>query len=275
MSRCPRFGKVCRAVTRLMIALPMPLSKALMPIDSSFQRAAPLYVQIAEELRANIQAGAYAVGDRLPTEVDLSRRFGVNRHTLRRAVEILRHEGLLRVDRGRGTFVTAAPVTLSIGQRVRYNEMLKAQGLRPSEQTLRVLELSTDAATSHALGCAPGASAVLLERLSLVNGVPISLSSKYFPSSLMPQLMEHCRRYQSISAMVQEQYGFDHLRRSTRISAQAVQPRDARLLEVPLNAPILLTEAINVNQAGQVIEYGVTRFRSDRMELVFETALAR
>lgn len=238
--------------------------------DSSFPQGTPLYVQIADELRTNIQTGVYAIGDRLPTEMTLSQHFGVNRHTLRRAIEMLRHEGLLRADQGRGTFVAATPITLAIGQRVRYNELLKAQGLKPSSQTLQVVELTAEEAIAQALDCSIGDGVVLQERLSFANEAPISLTSKYFPAARMPGLAEQCHHYESVSMMLQEQYGFDHIRRRTRISARAVQPRDARLLKVPLNSPILLTEAINVNQQGQVIEYGVTRFRSDRMELVFE-----
>lgn len=241
-----------------------------MSTDFGLQPAAPLYVRIAEELRANIQAGIYQVGDRLPPEISLSERFGVNRHTLRRAIDLLRQEGLLRVVRGRGTFVAAAPITLAIGRRVRYNEMLKAQGFRPSKQTLRGTKLPADETIARALECDFGAVVVLSEHLSRADDLPISLTTKYFPDELLPGLLGHCDLYPSIAAMMQEQYGFDHLRRSTRISARTAQPREAQLLEVPLNSPILLTEAINMNQQGQVIEYGITRFRSDRMELVFE-----
>jgi GntR family phosphonate transport system transcriptional regulator len=52
-----------------------------------------------------------------------------------------------------------------------------------------------------------------------------------------------------------------------------VKHQDARLLELPLNHPILLAEAVNVDQQGRVIQYGVTRYRGDRMELVFENTL--
>ena len=70
--------------------------------------------------------------------------------------------------------------------------------------------------------------------------------------------------------MLLQEYGCDHLRRSTRISARSTRPRDARLLKMPTNSPILLSESVNVDQAGVVIEYGVTRFRGDRMELVMD-----
>ena len=230
----------------------------------------PLYIKIADELRHNIEACVYRVGDQLPTEQDLSARFGVNRHTLRRAIDVLRQEGLIRVDRGRGMFVAAAPISLAISERVRYNELLKAQGLQPSKKTLRIAELPADPTIARALEIAPGEAVVLFERLSLADDSAISIASSYFPGDRLPQITQHCEHCHSISKLLREEYGFDHIRRSTRISARMVQPRDARFLAVPLNTPILLTESVNVNQHGTVIEYGVTRFRGDRMELVFD-----
>ncbi|MEM9904934.1 MAG: phosphonate metabolism transcriptional regulator PhnF [Cyanobacteria bacterium P01_D01_bin.44] len=232
--------------------------------------APPRYQQIADELRQNIEAAVYHVGDQLPTEAELSRRFDVNRHTLRRAIDILRQEGLVRVDRGRGMFVAAAPIALTIGKRVRYNEALKAQGLTLTREPLRISELPADAPIAKRLQVPIGESVILFEKLSLADGYPLSIASSYFPHRLMPDIAAHCETYQSISKMLHDQYGFDHIRQSTRISARVVQPRDAKYLGVPLQSPILLAESVNVNQFEDVIEYGVSRFRCDRMELVFE-----
>ncbi|NEQ44028.1 MAG: phosphonate metabolism transcriptional regulator PhnF [Leptolyngbya sp. SIOISBB] len=234
------------------------------------QDTLPLYQQIADELRQNIQDAVFKVGDRLPTEATLSDRFGVNRHTLRRAMEVLRHEGIVDVERGRGTFVVAAPITVSIGKRVRFNESLKAQSVAPQWQILQATELPADARIAQSLEMAAGALVVLFERVSLADDVPLSLASSYFPSALFPDLVEHCQAYRSISAMLQAEYRCDHIRRSTRLSARLPQTKDARILRMPATKPILLSESVNVNQSGQVIEYGVTRFRGDRMELFIE-----
>jgi GntR family phosphonate transport system transcriptional regulator len=236
------------------------------------QATSPLYLQIADELRRNIEESIYQIGDQLPTEAELSARFGVNRHTLRRAIEVLRQEGLVRVDRGRGMFVSAAPIPYPLGKRVRYNEALKAHGLQASYQTLRIAEIPADAAIAKRLELTIGDPVILFERLSLADQKPISISSSYFPSQPFPDLLEQCQQCHSISKLFQA-YGCDHIRRSTRVSARSVQPRDARLLELPLSAPILLTESINVDQQERVIEYGVARFRGDRMELVIQTDL--
>ena len=234
------------------------------------QDALPLYQQIADELRRNIQESVFRVGDRLPTETELSKRFGVNRHTLRRAMEVLRHEGIVNVERGRGTFVVAAPITLSIGRRVRFNESLKAQSVEPQWQILQVTEIPADPRVALNLALTPGAAVVLYERLSLADDVPLSLASSYFPSQPFPNLVEHCQTYRSISVMLQTEYGCDHIRRSTRLSARLPQAKQARILRMPATKPILLSESVNIDQAGRVIEFGVTQFRGDRTELYIE-----
>ncbi len=234
------------------------------------QEALPLYLQIADELRRNIEEAVFKVGDRLPTETELSERFGVNRHTLRRAMEVLRQEGIVGVERGRGTFVMATPIAVPIGKRVRFNEALKAQSLEPNWQVLRIVKLQADAKLSHRLEIAVGSPVILFERLSSVEDIPISVSSSHFPGGRLPGLVKHCETYRSISQMLQNEYGCDHIRRSTRLSARLAQTDDARLLKMPANGPVLQSESINIDQNGVVIEYGVTRFRGDRMELVLE-----
>jgi GntR family phosphonate transport system transcriptional regulator len=230
----------------------------------------PLYLQIADELRRNIEEAVFNVGDRLPTEAELSERFGVNRHTLRRAMEVLRQEGIVGVERGRGSFVMATPIAVPLSQRVRFNEALKAQSLQPSWQVLRIVELQADAKLSQRLEIEIGAPVVLYERLSSVEEVPVSISSSHFSGQHFPGLLKHCEVYRSISTMLQTEYGCDHFRRRTRLSARLAQLEDARLLKMPANGAVLLSESINVDQNGTVIEYGVTRFRGDRMELVLD-----
>ncbi|AFY34821.1 transcriptional regulator, GntR family [Calothrix sp. PCC 7507] len=235
----------------------------------------PIYAQIAAQLRQNIHQGVYQVGEQLPTETKLAEQFTVNRHTLRQAIALLKTEGLLRVDRGRGTFVAAKTIRYAIGNRVRYNQTLKAQGWRARFQLLRVLEVPADTAVAKALEINLGEPVALIERLGLADEEPISVGTGYFPLKLFPDFLEPknikiLREQQSISQFLQQIYGCDHIRRSTCVSARLVQPQDAQWLQLSLNQPILLAESVNVDQIGNVIEYGVTRLRGDRMELFFE-----
>ncbi len=239
----------------------------------------PIYVQIADQLRQTIHQGVYQLGERLPTETKLAEQFSVNRHTLRQAIALLKNEGLLRVDRGRGTFVAAKTIRYAIGKRVRYNQTLKAQGWQVRFQLLRVLEVFADDAIARGLEILYGESVALIERLSFADEEPISMGTGYFPLKRFPDFLEPknikiLQEQQSISQFLQQVYGCDHIRRSTCVSARIVQPQDAKWLQLSLNQPILLAESVNVDQTGNVIEYGVTRLRGDRMELFFENDLA-
>ncbi|PZO13935.1 MAG: phosphonate metabolism transcriptional regulator PhnF [Leptolyngbya foveolarum] len=236
--------------------------------------AAPIYIQIADRLRHHIQAQVYQVGDQLPPESQLSQQFSVNRHTLRQAIALLRQEGLLRAERGRGTFV-AAPIRYAIGQRVRYNEALKAQGHIAQFTLLRAIQVPAEISVATGLAISPGNPVALIERLGMADGEPISVGSGYFPLAFFPDLLTDeslatLEKTGSISKWLAERYGVDHIRRRTAVSARLVQPEDAKLLQLSLNQPILLAESINVDQTGRLIEYGVARMRGDRMELVFD-----
>lgn len=228
----------------------------------------PVYIQIAEVLKKNIQQAVYQPGDRLPTEAGLSARFGVNRHTVRNAIAVLKDEGLVRVDRGRGTFVAATPIKYPIGKRVRYNENLKAQGIKASYKTIKAVEMPADSAIADALKIETGEKVILIERLGLANEQPISVATSYFPANLLPNLTVFWQKYGSVSQLMKEVYQRDHIRLSTRVSARIIEEADARLLEVSLNHPILLAESINVDETGIAIEYGVTRFSGEMTELV-------
>jgi GntR family transcriptional regulator, phosphonate transport system regulatory protein len=237
----------------------------------------PIYAQIADQLRENIHQGVYEIGEQLPTETKLAEQFAVNRHTIRQAIALLKNEGFLRVDRGRGTFIAAKTIRYAIGQRVRYNQTLKAQGLQTRFQLLRVLELVADHAISKGLEIDYGEPVALIERLGFADQEPISVGAGYFPlqrfpNFLEPKNIEILEEKQSISQFLQQVYGCDHIRRSTCVSARLVQPQDAKWLQLPLNQPILLAESVNIDQTGKVIEYGVTRLRGDRMELYFENS---
>ena len=84
-----------------------------------------IWRQIAEELEDEIASRTYAPGGRLPTEMELSARFGVNRHTVRRAIATLEDRGLVRVERGRGTFVQTDTIDYVVGRRTRFSENLR------------------------------------------------------------------------------------------------------------------------------------------------------
>src|SRR5215469_4025220 len=87
-----------------------------------------LWRRIADDLEQAIALGTHAAGERLPGEVEIAARFGVNRHTVRRALAGLTERGLVRAERGSGTYVAPTRLSYPIRSRTRFSEIVGAAG---------------------------------------------------------------------------------------------------------------------------------------------------
>src|ERR1700686_229831 len=90
-----------------------------------------LWRRIADDLEQAIALGTHAAGDRLPGEVEIAARFDVNRHTVRRAFAEMTRRGLIRAERGSGTYVERSRLAYPIGARTRFSEIVGSAGRDP------------------------------------------------------------------------------------------------------------------------------------------------
>lgn len=223
---------------------------------------------IADTLSAEIRDGVHMPGGKLPTEMALAERFAVNRHTVRRAVGWLQDQGLLRIEQGRGTFVQEDIVEYPISRRTRFTEILARQSKTPTGKLLRSLGVPADIATAQALEIAPGTPVALIETVSEVDGAPFSLVTHHFPLARFPGLLDAYDRERKITPMFRRLGVDDYTRKTTRITARLPDTHEMRHLHVARMTPVLCLEAINVDSDGAPIEYGLTRFASNRVQVV-------
>lgn len=229
-----------------------------------------LWRQIQTILAQEITAGRLAPGDRLPTEPELANRFGVNRHTLRRAMAELAEQGLVRIEQGRGSFVQENVLDYTIGRRTRFSTNVLAQQRRPGGQLLKAVELPAGREVARELELPPGAPCVLIESLGEVDGRPVTLARHHFPRRRFPEMISVYARVGSVSRALAEFGVVDYERRVTRITARLPEEAEAELLRQPRSRPVLVTEAVNVDADERPVEYGETLFAADRAQLVVE-----
>ncbi len=151
------------------------------------------HLQVAGILRREIQAGEYPAGSVLPSEPELAERFGVSRSLINRALTLLRAEGLVRPERGRGTTVNPIPIIHRAavsrqrrdtreagGARGAFDSELRNLGLTPrSEVTPEQTEAPTRAA--ELLGIDEGAPVLARRRVMYANDVPVQVATSYIP----------------------------------------------------------------------------------------------
>lgn len=228
---------------------------------------AALWKEIAATLEAEIARGHFPSGTRLPTEAELSARFGVNRHTVRHALAGLAAQGLVHARRGAGVFVTGRPTDYPLRRRVRFHQAVTAQGQTPSRQITRSETRPADADEAAALGLPAGAPVHVVEGISRADGQPLAAFRSVFPAARLPGLPAALARTNSITAALAECGVADYTRASTRLTAKAAKPMLALHLRLPEGAPVLRAVAVNVDEGGQPLEYGITWFAGERVTL--------
>lgn len=148
----------------------------------------PLYYQLQQQLREAIRDGRLGVNAALPTEPELAANVGVSRFTLRQAIDQLVRDGLLRRERGRGTFVAEPPLVPIAPRRPGFAIDPDEQGADQVSRVLRVAAITPDPDVRKALGLEEGTEIVEIVRLRLLEGQPIALETMYMPASLVPGL---------------------------------------------------------------------------------------
>ncbi len=230
-----------------------------------------LWRQIASQVEREITAAGRSPGERLPTEAELSARFGVNRHTIRRAMESLETRGLIRIEQGRGSFIAEDVLDYPLGPRTRFSETIRRQNREPQGRLLRVAEQPAEVPVAEALRLPPGHPVVVAERLGLADGRPVVLGTHYFSAARFPSIAALLAEDPSITRALARSGLPDYRRHVTRITARMPTPEEAGLLQQSRSRPVLVTEAVNLDPRGAPVEFGVARYAAARVQLVVES----
>lgn len=228
---------------------------------------AAVWKTIAAALTDEIAAGIYPAGGKLPTEAQLSQRFGVNRHTVRRALAQMAEVGVLFARRGAGVFVATVPTDYPLGRRVRFHQNVLESGRTPSRLILRIETLPATSKQADALAQPIGSLVHLVEGLSLADAVPMARFISVFPALRFADFPTHMARSNSVTAALAACGLADYTRASTRLTAKVADAILARHLHMAEGAPVLRSEAVNVDANGLPVEYGMTWFAGDRVTL--------
>jgi GntR family transcriptional regulator, phosphonate transport system regulatory protein len=241
-------------------------------VDVERRSGIALWRQIADRIRIEIAAGNLGAGGKLPAEMELSARFGVNRHTVRAAIAALIQEGVLRAEQGRGTFVvTRKRFTYPITARTRFSTGLADQIREHRSSLLDHAIEPASARVAEALDLAEGASVLHLETLSEADGRPLSRATMWFDAARFAGFDAAYAETQSVTVAF-KRYGIDdYLRRSTVVSARHADPADLADLKLSPGAIVLVAVAVNVDKSGRPIQFSETRFCADRVELSVST----
>jgi GntR family transcriptional regulator len=219
------------------------------------------YREIADALRQRLRTAS--AGSLLPSEAELSAEFGASRVTIRRALDLLRDDGLIASRQGFGWYVAAEPVRQHLGSLGTIEAQLEGSGMAGER---RVLEFSFTTPPERVRQLLGTESVLRVERVNLADGEPFAVVTVWCPAELGRRLSR---------ADVEEHPFYElldiTLRGATQtIGADGAGPHEAELLHVPIGAPLLKCQRVTTDANGTPVLVSEHLFPAHRTEFVVD-----
>jgi GntR family transcriptional regulator len=225
------------------------------------------YRSIAEDLRRRVGTGEFAAGRTLPSEAALSAEYEASRITVRKALELLRDEGLVDARQGFGWFVAVDPLRQSLGRLGTIEAQLAESGVR-SER--RILDFGFVPATPRVRSVLGAATVLEVRRLNMADDEPFARVTVWCPEDLGAHLsradVERAPFYELLDVPLGGAV--------QTIGAALADERDAALLEVPVGSPVLRCERVTSGRDGRAVLVSEHVFPGHRTQFVVDLPVA-
>lgn len=225
-----------------------------------------IYTQIANAIEVDIQ-DTFEPGDLYLSEKILTEKFGVNRHTVRRAVEELVKQGVLEKRHGFGTFIAEKRLAYRVKGYERFTESVQSNDLQVEAILVDKKVIAAQGGVAERLQLKDGEEVFQIDTLRKVEGKSAALISHFLPKDICPTALE---KYESgsLGTFLKAEYDIQAKRISSLVSSAMPNAEDSFKLGMASSQPILKVKTINEDtKTGRRVEYSITRFRSDMIQL--------
>lgn len=229
------------------------------------RKSEPLYIQIAEELREEINNGEYIDSEKIPSETKLADKMGVSRTTIREAVGILEKDGLVDRIHGVGTIITRSNIPVSGGaERLKsFTESIKELNMKPGTSYINFHWEKADKKIAEALAIKKGSLIAVIERVRTGDDKPMMYTIDKLPISVIGKKFTIEEMGESLFVYLREKRGIDLGYSELELRAIAAEDKVAERLNLCSGAPVLAAEEKYYDKKQNPIIYCVNIFRTD------------
>ncbi len=225
------------------------------------------YQSIADDLRTRVAEGEFAAGRLLPSEAELAAHYAASRVTIRRALEVLREEGLVDARQGFGWFAAVDPLRQTLGRLGPIEAQLAASGVRSERRVLDFGFVAAPARVRRVLGTP---KVLEVRRLNLADGEPFARVTVWCPEVLGASIsrddVERATFYELLDVPLGGAV--------QTIGAAVASAGDPELLEIPVGSPVLRCERTTSTPEGKAVLLSEHVFPAHRTEFVVDLPLA-
>jgi len=232
----------------------------------------PKYLQISAWLKELIENGRYQKGEKLPSEIQLAKICEVNRATLRQATNELAGMGLLRKEKGTGTFVSA-PAPAELRQKLEHisstTDLMQARGIAQSTRVLEKRVEQADDEIAKVLFLGSNKKVIHVQRVRIGDGMPYLFEESYLPSDIFDGIQD-MNLIGSMYKIMTEHFNVSLARCKQTISAVNLNQKIASILELPQNSAGIFIESLTFDENSIPIELLYSYHRGDKYKLEIE-----
>ena len=232
----------------------------------------PKYLQISAWLKELIETGRYQKGEKLPSEIQFAKICEVNRATVRQAINELSGMGLVRKEKGTGTFVTA-PAPAELRQKLEYisstTDLMQDSGIAQSTRVLETRVQPAKKEIAKVLFLGPNKKVFRVQRVRAGDGAPYIYEESYLPYDLFKGILE-MDLTGSMYKIISEQFNIVLARCQQTISAVNLNVKIAKILQLPENAAGIFMESLTFDENSIPVEILYSYHRGDTYKLEIE-----
>ena len=232
----------------------------------------PLYMQIVDALIERLEQGELAAGDRMATERALAEEFGVNRRTVRQALDVLGRRGLIERIQGSGTFVSEPRLERGAAEFFHFTEQVRQRGSAAGSIILNLERVVPSPLVAQELEMAAGAEVYRCHRLRTVNGQPVLIETFALPADLVPGFESFDFEVRSVYEIMRMEYNVDVAYARQSLEAVALSEIEAQWLGTTMGAPAMLERRLAFDRNGRPVDFGTDIYRGDRIRFVTDAA---
>ena len=231
----------------------------------------PLYYQLAELIREQIQQGELRPGAQLPAERLLSEQHGISRMTTRQAITYLVRDGTLVARHGLGTFVAEPKLTYDALHLLGFTEEIMRRGGKAISQLLEQTVVPAPPHVAAELRIAPEDEVLKIVRLRLSDATPLLLETIFVPVAICPALQHEDMARRSLYDVLEQQCGLTLKQARQTLEATVANNYECQLFAIDPGTPMILLEGVTADEQKRPVEYFKAIYRGDRFKFAFES----
>lgn len=236
----------------------------------------PLYSQLKDLIIEKIENGEYLEENKIPSEQELCEQYDISRPTVRQAITELTNSGCLYKEKGKGTFVAKSKTKVDIKSYTGFTDsILDSQD--PGQHDI----ISIKSVKSCEEKCLEGIFGhhsaynqqnefAQIKYVTVHKNDLLSLNISYIPLSLFPGIIEDIKAKKPSYDIMRGKYPLLPIKTKSSLEIIYTDQAEAQFLQVQTGQPLIKIENVLYSKSGQIVEYIMAKYRSDKCKLLFE-----